>query len=71
MSKKRVTVTIDPDVADYLDSVPNKSLVVSEAVRSYCAGKLERELEKAYRADHEKTAQLATEWAAADARLEE
>ncbi len=71
MGKKRVTVTVDPDVADYLDSVPNKSLVVSEAVRSYCAGELERHLEEAYRADYEGTSRLATEWAAADARLEE
>ena len=71
MGKKRITVTIDPDVADYLDSVPNKSLVVSEAVRGYCTDRLERQLEEAYRADHEESARLATEWAAADAQLEE
>lgn len=40
MGKKRITVTVDPDVADYLDSVANKSLVVSEAVRNYCAAEL-------------------------------
>lgn len=71
MGKKRITVTVDPDVANYLDSVPNKSLVVSEAVRAYCAGELALHLEEAYRADHEDTSRIATEWAAADAHLEE
>ncbi|MGD8815725.1 MAG: hypothetical protein PVJ51_00970 [Acidobacteriota bacterium] len=71
MSKTRLTVTVDPDVAEYLDTVDNKSLVVSEAVRSYCAGALQRELEQAYRADREEAARIAAEWAPADADLDE
>ncbi len=71
MRKKRITVTVDPDVADYLDSVPNKSLVVSEAVRSYSTAELERQLQEAYRSDYEDASRLAAEWEPADAAVEE
>lgn len=66
MGKRRVSVTVDPDVADYLDSVDNKSLVVCEAVRGYCAARLQHELASAYRADHDEAARIAAEWAPAD-----
>lgn len=67
MSKKRIIVTVDPDVADYLDSVGNKSLVVSEAVRSYRATELRCKLERAYRTDREESARIAADWVPADA----
>lgn len=71
MGKKRVTVTVDADVALYLDAMPNKSRVVSEAVREYCAKQLELELEEAYRDGYDESAELAAEWASADAEVEE
>ena len=71
MTKRRITVSLDSDVADYLDSVPNKSRVVCEAVRGYVADELERELEEAYRADRRESAQLAAEWESADPELDE
>jgi len=70
MGKKRITVTVDPDVAEYLDSVDNRSLVVCEAVRGYCAGELQRELEVAYRNDRAEAEQIAAEWASADPEME-
>lgn len=71
MAKQRITVTLDNDVSAYLETVSNKSRVVSEAVREYCASRLERELEEAYRADYEESERLAAEWSSADADVEE
>lgn len=71
MAKKRITVTVDQDVADFLYQVPNTSAVVSEAVREYRAKQLERELEAAYRENAEESAALAAEWEPADAEVDE
>lgn len=71
MGKKRVTVTVDPDVATFLDEVPNTSAVVCEAVREYRARQLERQLEAAYTEDRDEAAELAAEWEAADAEVDE
>ena len=71
MPKKRITVTVDDDVATYLYSMPNTSAVVSEAVREYRARVLEKELETAYREDHDDNAELARQWEPADAEVEE
>ena len=70
MGKKRITVTLDPELADYLYELPNTSLAVSEAVREYRARQLEKELENAYREDHDESAEIAAEWAPADAEVE-
>jgi metal-responsive CopG/Arc/MetJ family transcriptional regulator len=70
-SRRRITVSLEPEIARYLDSVPNRSLVVAEAVREYRARQLEKELEAAYREDREEAAELAAEWAPADAEVEE
>jgi hypothetical protein len=70
MGKKRITVTLDPDVADYLYDVPNTSAVVSEAVREYRARQLEKELEAAYLAGHDESAEIAAEWEPADAEID-
>jgi len=71
MGRRRITVSIDEDVATYLDSVPNRSLIVAEAVRDYRARELERVLEAAYRQDHDETAALAAEWEASDTEVDE
>ena len=70
MPKKRITVTVDADIADYLYEVPNTSAVVSDAVRDYRARQLELELETAYREDSADNAELAAEWEPADAEVE-
>ena len=71
MPKKRVTVTVDEDIAEYLYEAPNTSAVVSEAIRDYRARHLEKELEAAYRDDAAENAELAAEWEPADAKAEE
>ena len=71
MTKKRVTVTVDEDIAEFLYEAPNTSAVVSEAIRDYRARQLEKELEAAYRDDAAENAELAAEWEPADAEVEE
>jgi len=71
MSKKRITVTVDSDIAEFLYEVPNTSAVVSEAVRDYRSRLLEKELEAGYREDREESAELAAEWTPADSEVEE
>jgi len=71
MAKKRVTVTVDEDIAEFLYEAPNTSAVVSEAIRDYRARQLEKELEAAYRDDAAENAELAAEWELADAGVEE
>lgn len=71
MPKKRITVTVDQDIAEFLYEVPNTSAVVSEAVRDYRARQLEKELEAAYREDSADNAELAAEWEPADAEVKE
>ena len=70
MPKKRITVTIDSDLADYLYEIPNTSAVVCEAVRDYRARQLNKELEAAYREDSAENAERAAEWEPADAEVE-
>jgi hypothetical protein len=71
MPKKRITVTVDEDIADFLCEVPNTSAVVSVAVRDYRTRQLEKELEAAYREDAVENADLAAEWEPADAEADE
>jgi hypothetical protein len=71
MAKKRITVSVDEDIANFLYEVPNTSAVVSDAVREYRARQLEKELEAAYRDDAAENADLATEWEPADAEVDE
>jgi hypothetical protein len=71
MTKKRITVTVDEDIANFLYEVPNTSAVVSDAVRDYRARQLEKELEAAYRHDAAENADLASEWEPADAKVGE
>ena len=71
MAKKRITVTVDEDVANFLYTTQNTSAVVCDAVREYRARKLEKELEAAYKEDAAAAAELAVEWEIADAEVEE
>jgi len=71
MGKHRLTVSLDEDVVTYLETVPNRSAVVGEAVRLYRSRELEKELEAAYLADREESLQIASEWEAADAAIDE
>ena len=64
-------MSLDAEVASYLDAVPNRSLVVAEAVREYRARALELALEAAYREDNAATAELAAEWEGADSEVDE
>jgi metal-responsive CopG/Arc/MetJ family transcriptional regulator len=69
--RRRITISLDEEVASYLDSVPNRSRVVAEAVRDSRARRLERELEAAYGEDRDETCALATEWKPGDAGIDE
>jgi hypothetical protein len=71
MPKKRITVSLDEDIAAFLYAMPNTSSVVAEAIREYRARLLEKELESAYQEDFDQTAELAQQWEAADAEVEE
>ncbi len=71
MSKTRMTISVEPDIATYLRSAPNVSLVVSEAVIQYRARELERQLDAAYQEDAKESEQLNHEWEAADAKINE
>jgi len=70
MVKRRVTVSLDDEMVRYLEAMPNRSAVVTEALRLYRAIQLEREMEAAYRADREESLEIATRWEAADAWTE-
>jgi len=71
MPKKRITVTVDEPIAEYLAELSNTSAVVCEAVREYRARELEKELAAAYREDAAENAELNAEWEPADAEAEE
>ena len=71
MQKKRITVTVDEPVAEYLAEVPNTSAVVCEAVREYQARELGKQLEAAYREDAAENAEINAEWEPADAEVDE
>ena len=71
MQKKRITVTVDEPVAEYLAEVPTTSAVVCEAVREYQARELEKQLEAAYREDAAENAEINAEWEPADAEVDE
>jgi len=71
VSKKRITITVDEPVAEYLAGFPNTSSVVREAVLEYRARELERQLEAAYREGAAESADINVEWEPADAEVEE
>lgn len=71
MTKRRMTVSLDPEVAAYLESMPNRSAVVSDAVRAYRDREVEAELEAAYAQDRQESRRINAEWQAADAEMDD
>ncbi len=71
MPKKRITVTVDEPIAEYLADLPNASAMVCEAVKQYQARELEKQLEAAYREDAAESAELNADWEPADAEVDE
>lgn len=71
MPKKRITITVDEPVAEYLANAANTSAVVCEAIHEYRARELAKELEAAYREDAAESADLNAEWEPADAEIDE
>jgi len=71
VSKIRLTISVEPGLAEYIRSAPNASALVAEAVEQYRARALERELEDGYREDAGESARIDAEWAAADDEIEE
>ncbi len=70
MSKTRMTISVEEDVARYLRSAPNASLRVSEAVTQFRASELKRRLELAYQEDAEESERLNSDWEAVDSEID-
>ena len=71
MPKKRITITVDEPVAEYLADLPNTSAIVCEAVREYQARELEKVLEAAYQDSAAESADINTGWESTDTEVEE
>ena len=71
MAKRRITITVDEPIAEYLADHPNTSAVVCEAVREYRARELEKTLDAAYREDASESSVINAEWESADAEVQE
>jgi hypothetical protein len=69
MAKVKMTISVSPEVADYLRAAPNASAVVAEAVGVYRAQQLEERLEHAYREDAAEAEELNREWEQTDAAI--
>lgn len=71
MSRKKLTVSVPEELADYLQSKPNASAVVAEAVNIYRARELEARLAEDYRQDAAESERLNDEWRVVDAEATE
>jgi hypothetical protein len=71
MNKRKLTVSVPKELADYLQSKPNASAVVAEAVTQYRARELEARLEEAYREDAAESERFNELWKAVDAEVAE
>ena len=71
MSKAKLTISLDQELADYLRSTPSVSSTIAEAVAEYRARELEAELEAAYREDAAEAEELNREWEPANADVRE
>jgi hypothetical protein len=69
MSKAKLTISIDPELAEYLRSTPSVSSTIAEAVAEYRARELEVELEAAYREDAAESERLNREWEPVDTEV--
>jgi hypothetical protein len=71
MNKAKLTISIDPDLAEYLRGTASVSSTIAEAVEQYRARELEAELERGYLEDGEEAERLDREWSRADAGVDE
>ena len=71
MSKAKLTISIDEELAIYLRSTPSVSSTVAEAVEAYRVRELEAELAQAYREDAAEAERLSHEWEQVDAEVGE
>ena len=66
MSKAKLTISIDRELAEYLRSTPSVSSTIAEAVTEYRTRELEEQLAHAYREDAAEAERLNREWEAVD-----
>ena len=71
MSKVKLTISVEEDLATYLRSTPSVSSTIAEAVEAYRVRELEARLEEAYREDAAEAERLSREWESADAEVDE
>lgn len=71
MSKAKLTISLDEELAEYLRSTPSVSSTIAEAVAIYRTRELETALEEGYREDVGETEEIDREWSGADAELGE
>jgi len=71
MSKAKLTISIDTELAEYLRRTPSVSSTIAEAVEIYRARELEAALEEGYRDDADEAIQIHREWSDVDAELDE
>lgn len=71
MSKAKLTISIDSELADYLRGTPSVSSTIAEAVEIYRTLELEKKLTRAYQEDAEESARIDSEWSATESELEE
>ena len=70
LSKAKLTISIDSELADYLRSTPSVSSTIAEAVTIYRNLELEQKLTQAYEEDAAESARLDNEWSATEEELE-
>jgi hypothetical protein len=70
MSKAKLTISIDSELADYLRSTPSVSSTIAEAVEIYRTRELDQKLKQAYEEDAAESARIDSEWSAAESELE-
>ena len=71
MSKAKLTISIDEELAEYLRSTASVSSTIAEAVQIYREQELEATLEEAYKQDSAEAERLDREWSGVDAELAE
>jgi len=71
MSKAKLTISIDLELAEYLRGTPSVSATIAEAVAEYRVRELAAELEEAYREDASEAARLNRDWEPVDTEVGE
>lgn len=71
MSKAKLTISIDAELAEYLRSTQSVSSTIAEAVEVYRARELGAALEEGYRNDADEAKKIHRQWSEVDAELDE